>query len=156
MRDIFDKGGYDVKISGSYPIYSFIHLYGSVEYLEKSGRSEGGHQKTFLWEVPLSLGLRSVLLFKDNMSFYLTLGPRYFFVHVHNQSSFVPKHLHESGCGGFINTGFLYTLCEHFTFDIFGEYSYKRMSFHSKKAGTQGHTVQVGGLVFGGGLGYSF
>jgi DNA-damage-inducible protein D len=39
---------------------------------------------------------------------------------------------------------------------VFGEYSYKRLHFHSSRKGTQGHTVQVGGLTFGGGLGCSF
>lgn len=156
MQHVYDHGGYDVQISGSYPIYCFLHLYGSVEYLEKSGQSSGGHQRTFLWEIPLSLGLRSIFSINDNLSYYLTIGPRYFFVRVHNHSTFVPEHMHEDGCGGFANTGLLYTLCDHFTFDVFGEYSYKRLHFHSNKPNTQGHTVQVGGLTFGGGFGYSF
>jgi hypothetical protein len=37
--------------------------------------------------------------------------------------------------------GFLFIIGNHFTIDLFGEYSYKRLHFHSKKHGTHGHTV---------------
>lgn len=156
MREIFNHGGFDGQLSVSIPLFWMIHLYAAGEYLEKSGHSRGGHQSTRIWEIPVSLGLRGVWRFCNDFSAYLTLGPRYFLVHVHNLSHFVPKSLHQHGCGGFANAGLLYTLCDHFTFDVFGEYSYKRLHFHSHKPNTQGHTVQVGGLTFGGGIGYSF
>jgi len=156
MRHVYDKGGFDLQLCGSYPIYKVLHVYGSVEWFEKSGHSLSGHQRTSIWEVPLSLGLRSVFPIATHIEYYLTIGPRYFFVHAHNHSHDVPKNMHADGCGGFANTGFLCIIGKHFTIDFFGEYSYKRLHFHSKKSETQGHTVQVGGLTFGGGLGYSF
>ena len=156
MRKVYNEGGFDVQLSGSYPIYKLLHIYGSVEYLEKSGHSLHGHQKTSIWEVPLSLGLQPVFPIGNHVEYYLTLGPRYFFVHAHNHSSYVPKHMQANGCGGFANTGFLFIIGKHFSVDLFGEYSYRRLHFHSKKSGTHGNTVQVGGLTFGGGLGYSF
>src|SRR5579883_1849371 len=58
MRHVYDQGGVDIQLSGSYPIYKILHVYGSVEYLQKSGHSIHGHQKTSIWAVPLSLGLR--------------------------------------------------------------------------------------------------
>jgi len=155
MRRVFDQGGIDVQLSGSCPVYSVLHVYGSVEYLKKSGHSTVDHQKTSLWELPLSLGLQAVFPIGDHVAYYLTLGPRYFFVYVHNHSPYVPHRMSANGCGGFANMGFLFTM-GHFTLDLFGEYSYKRLHFHSSKPGTQGHSVQVGGLTFGGGLGYSF
>jgi hypothetical protein len=156
MRDVYDAGGIDAQLSGSYPVYKFLHVYGSVEYLEKSGRSKGGHQKTSFWNIPLSLGVRAVVPFRSYAAYYLTLGPRYCFAHVHNHSSYVPKHMHENTFAGFANTGFLFTVGSHFTFDVMGEYSYAKTHFHSSKAETTGHTVQIGGLTFSGGLGYSF
>ncbi len=156
MRHVYDEGGLDVQLSGSYPFYKLLHVYGSVEYLEKSGHSINGHQKTSLWAIPLSLGLRPVFPIGDHLQVYFTIGPRYFFVHAHNHSSYVPKKMHANGCGGFVNTGVLFIIGKHFTIDLFGEYSYKRLHFHSGKPETEGHTVQVGGLTFGGGLGYSF
>ena len=156
MSNVYTEGGFDVQLSGSYPVYKFLHIYGSAEYLQKSGYSQGFHEKTTFQGVPLSLGLRPVIPIRDYVSYYFTIGPRYLFAFIHNSSSYVPSHMHENGCGGFANTGFLFMLYDHLTFDIFGEYSYVKLHFHSGKAGTQGHTVQVGGLTFSAGLGYSF
>ncbi len=156
MNKVYDQGGIDVQLSGSYPLYKFLHVYGSVEYLEKSGYSQGMHEKTSLWEIPLSLGLRSVFPIGNYVDYYLSIGPRYFLVYAHNESSYVPKHMQANGCGGFANTGFLFILPKNFTIDLFGEYSYKTLHFHNTKTGAHGHTVQVGGLTFGGGIGYSF
>jgi len=106
--------------------------------------------------VPLSLGHRSVFPLTTHIEYYNTIGQRYAFVTAHNDSDYVPKELHANGCGGFVNTGFLYIIGEHLTFDLFGEYSYNRPSFHSNQPETQGNTTQVGGLTLGSGLGYSF
>ncbi len=156
MNKVYNQGGVDVQLSGSYPVYGCLHLYGSVEYLRKSGHSQGLHEKTSLWELPVSLGLRAVVPLSRTIEYYVSVGPRYFFVYTHNDSPYVPKHMNANGCGGFANTGFLWILRSNVTIDLFGEYSYKQLHFHSSQAGTQGHTVQVGGLTFGGGLGYSF
>ncbi len=156
MRRVYNQGGIDLQLCGSYPVYKLLHVYGSVEYLERSGKSIGGHQKTSIWEIPISAGLRPVFPIGDHVEYYLTLGPRYFFVHAHNRSSYVSKKMEANGCGAFANTGFLFIIGKYFTVDLFGEYSYKRLHFHTGKEGASGHTVQVGGLTFGGGLGYSF
>lgn len=157
MRKIFDQGGIDVQISGAYPVYrQLLSVYGSMEYLRKSGHSLGDHQKTRIWEWPLSLGLRVEPPIAECMKWYLTLGPRYFIVRSHNYSSYVPSHMHKNGFGFFTNTGFLFNIAKHVTVDLFGEYSYGRFHFHSSKHGTTGETAQVGGFTFGGGLGYSF
>jgi hypothetical protein len=156
MNSVYDLGGLDVQLSGSYPVYKLLHVYGSVEYVRKSGYSTGGHQKTSLWEVPLSLGLRPVFPLTDDIQAYFTIGPRYFFVHIDNESSFVPNTMNENGCGGFVNLGILFMPHPHCAIDLFGEYSYAKLSFSSSLPGTTGQTAQVGGLTFGGGLGYAF
>lgn len=161
MRDVYRKGGLDLQLSGSYPVYDFLAIYGSFEFLQKSGRAKSsvGHgPQTSIWQIPLSLGLQynTKLCCCEKYRYYATIGPRYFFAHVHNSSSHVPSTLDANGLGGFVNTGFLFQPVEHFIIDLFGEYSYARLHFHSSKSGTQGHTVQTGGLTFGLGLGYSF
>jgi len=156
MRKIYDQGGLDVRVTGSFPIGRCFHLYGSVEYLEKYGRSLNAHQKTKIWEVPLSLGLKTVVPLSQKIQYYLTLGPRYFFVHAHNNSSFVDRNMSQNGLGGFANMGFTYCTCRHLLVDVFGEYSYGRMHFHSSTTNSFGQSVQVGGFAFGGGLSYVF
>lgn len=156
MRTVYNEGGLDVQISGSIPFYKILNAYLSVEYLQRSGHSTGVHQKTTLWEIPVSLGLKPAFPLTDWLQYYFTVGPRYFFVHVHNHSSYVPKIMTANGCGGFINTGLNFFIDKTIVIDLFGEYSFKSLQFHSHKTGTKGEDAKVGGLTFGGGLGYSF
>lgn len=155
MREVFDDGGIDLQLSAVIPVYNIWNVYVSGEYLHKSGKSIHAKQKTSIWEAPVSLGLQPVFCFKW-AQYYITVGPRYFFVHVHNRSSFVPKRMHSDGIGFFANTGLRILKGKHMTFDIFGEYSYGRLHFHSSMPGTKAHTKQIGGVTFGAGLGYSF
>ncbi len=156
MRKVYDNGGIDVQLSGSYPIWNWLQLYGSVEYLQKHGRSLGGHQKTRIWAVPLSLGLQPVITICSSVNYYFTVGPRYIFVHAHNDSSFLDRNKSRNGCGGFVNTGFHFFPWCNLVIDVYGEYSYKRMHFHTSKRNVFTREVQVGGFAFGGGLGYAF
>ena len=156
MSAVYNEGGLDVQISGSVPFYKILNAYLSVEYLQRSGHSTGAHQKTTLWEIPVSLGLKPAFPLTDWLQYYFTVGPRYFFVHAHNHSSYVPKILTANGCGGFINTGFNFFIDKTIVIDLFGEYSFKSLQFHSRKTGTEGKSGQVGGLTFGGSLGCSF
>lgn len=156
MRKIYHKGGFDVQVCGTYPIGSCFQIYGSVEYFERHGRSLNAHEKTRIWEIPLSLGLKSFFTICQEIQYYITLGPRYFFVNQHNYSCYVDKNVRKNGIGGFLNTGFSVCLCENLLLDIFGEYSYYRAHFHSSKTNVYGRTIQVGGFTFGGGLGYTF
>jgi hypothetical protein len=156
MQKIYDHGGYDVQINSSIPLCKWLQIYGSVEYLTRHGRSLNDNQKTSIWEIPLSLGLQPVIAIGSMVQYYFTLGPRYFFVHQHNRSSYVDKTISENGLGGFANMGFHFFPCHHFFIDIFGEYSFKRMSFHPSKSNVYGEKTQIGGFTFGLGLGYSF
>ena len=156
MRSVFNEGGIDAQISTAFPVYKCLQIYGAIEYMQKWGHSIGAEQRTTLTEVPLSLGLRPVIPITNCLDYYFTVGPRYFFVNVHNCSPYVPKKMSANGCGGFVNTGILYRFDPNFTLDLFGEYSYLSLRFRSRKGGTEGLTAQVGGLTFGAGLGYSF
>lgn len=156
MRKIYDKGGLDVQLSGSCPIWKWIQIYGSVEYFKRHGHSLNAHQRTSIWGIPLSLGLKPVIKICPQVRYYFTLGPRYFFVYQHNQSFQVDKHAHSSGLGGFVNMGFNFFPIRNLFLDIFGEYSYKRMHFHSSKSNVYSNAFQIGGFTFGGGIGYAF
>ena len=96
--------------------------------------------------MPLSLGVQYIQPITCDFKYYLTIGPRYFCVHQKNHSTGLPHSVNKNGCGGFINTGFMYYLSNHIIVDFFGEYSYKMM--HFKKS------IQVGGLTLGAGVGY--
>ncbi|HEX2579238.1 MAG TPA: hypothetical protein VHK67_02415 [Rhabdochlamydiaceae bacterium] len=154
MRKVYDRGGLDLQLSGAFPIYRYLRIYGSVEYMEKSGRSLGEHERTSFWALPLSLGLQPVFPVSCYCDYYFTLGPRYVFAWVYNHFSTVPKHIKANNIGGFANTGFQFIISKHFLLDIFAEYSYVRLKINPSTAERQ--NVQSGGYVFGGALGYAF
>lgn len=154
MRKVYDQGGEDVQLSFSYPFGKIWNLYGSIEFLERRGRSLNDHQRTRIDELPLTLGLKPVFPISSAVDYYFTLGPRYTFVWVKNHSSFVDRTMHKSGFGGFFGTGFIFHIGRHWILDLFGEYSYTRLHFHSSKHNVIGESRQVGGFTFGGGLGF--
>ena len=156
MRKIYKEGGIDAQITGTYPLWRGLELYGSVEFLERSGRSLGDKQKTRIYQIPVNVGLRPVLTLTQQVQYYVTLGPRYFYVHQHNDSSFVPKNRGRSGLGFFANTGFNFIPIEHLLIDVFGEYSWAKTHFHNAEHHVYGRDIQIGGLTFGAGLGYIF
>lgn len=156
MRKIYDNGGLDVQISGSYPRWRWLQIYGSVEYQELHDRSLNGHQKTLIWIIPVSLGLKPVIKISRKIQYYFTLGPRYFFLHQHNDSSYVKRNLSRRGLGGFVNTGCNFFPRRHLLIDVFWEYSFEWTHVHSFNNNVYRRKIQVGGFSFGGGIGYSF
>ena len=158
LRHIYTQGGLDGQLSGAYPVYKYLRIYGGLEYVRKSGHSLNGDQKTSIRNFPISLGLQPTFTFNfyRPVSVYFTVGPRYVFSWVHNDSTFVSRRMSANNIGGFVNTGFQAKFGKHFIFDFFGEYSYARLNFKSKVANSVGNRVQVGGLTFGGGIGYAF
>jgi opacity protein-like surface antigen len=161
MRKIYDKGGLDVQLCASYPLWNLsnswtLNAYGAVEYLHLSGKSVNAHQNTSLWSIPVNIGLRPVYTVNDAMQYYLAVGLRYFYIHQHINSSYMYKNRSKNGLGFFANTGFNCALYDRLVIDIFGEYSYAKVHFHGGNSNVYTKDVQVGGFTFGGGLGYKF
>jgi len=156
MRKVYNSGGFDAQLSVSYPVLEWLHVYGSVEYLQKHGKLLSSHRKTEIWEIPISLGLKPVFSISSQIYYYFTLGPRYFFAHQHNHSPYLDKNKSNNAFGGFVNTGFCFFPIDHFSIDLFGEYSYSQWRFHGDKTNVYGKNGQLGGFTFGLGLGYGF
>jgi len=161
MRKIYNKGGLDVQLCASYPLWNFanrwtLNVYGALEYFYRSGKSINRHQKTSLWSIPLNIGFKPVYKIDANAQCYFAIGPRYFYARQHNCSSYVYHNKSGSNLGFFINTGYKYAFCNQFIIDVFGEYSYAKMNFRGGKPRVYTRSVEVGGFTFGGGLGYEF
>ncbi len=161
LRKIYDKGGLDVQLSGSFPIRNWLNrynleIYASVEYWERRGRSLGDEQRTSIWALPISLGLKPVFALTPRVQYYFGVGPRYFYLHQHNDSSYVSENKGHDGLGVFVNTGFNFNPRRRLIVDLFGEYSFMQLHVHSHKENVYSKKRQVGGFTFGGGLGYCF
>jgi hypothetical protein len=158
MRKVYNKGGFGIQVSGGYPLNDYSRIYASVEYLEKSGKSVNGDQKTSFWAIPFSLGLQPIFKICTfyPISYYFTIGPRYYLTKVHNDSTYVSSTMHANGFGGFFNTGFMTQLKKDLFLDLFGELSYAYLRYSSSVPNSTGHKTQIGGLTFGAGLVYTF
>jgi len=156
MRKIYDRGGLDLQLCMSYPIQKWLQIYSSFEYMERHGNSLNGGEKTRIWEIPLSLGMKPVFVINSKVQYYFTLGPRYFFMHQHNTSIYVDKKVVDNNIGGFVNTGFQFILHRHLLIDFFGEYSFVWLRAHHSKAYVYKKTMQAGGFTFGASLGHAF
>ncbi len=158
MSDIYPNGGIDVQLSSSYPIWKWLQIYASVEYYEKNGETKNTGYSARIQALPISLGLRSLFWISNTTQYYLGIGPRYLFAWSHNSSPYLVKNLDQNGIGGFVNTGFnFFPLPEsNFVIDLFAEYSYVQLDFHTERTNIYGESAQLGGLTFGLGLGYGF
>ncbi|HUD01845.1 MAG TPA: hypothetical protein VMR37_05925 [Rhabdochlamydiaceae bacterium] len=145
LRHTYDKGILDLQLTFSFRVWKPIYVYTGIEYVGANGVVPGTHSKRKIRSVPISLGLQYIQPITVDLKYYLTLGPRYFFVHQWNHS----KSLTRNGLGGFANTGFIYYLSQHIVVDFFGEYSFKKMHFNH-----MGGNLQVGGMTLGAGIGY--
>jgi len=144
MRHIYDRETFDVELVATFRLYDPLFLYTAAGCVPKHGRFHHNRKKTFVIIVPVSVGAQFDWKIVYDLNYYITLGPRYFFVH---QSIDRGPTANRSGYGGFVNTGFQYYLDERVIFDFFGEYSYGRAHLYK-------HHSDVGGLTIGGGIGY--
>jgi hypothetical protein len=152
VRHVFNHGGIDLQLSGAYPLIPSVRLYGSVEYMKKSGH---GSQKPSFWAVPFSLGLQPVVSICSwhPIFAYMTIGPRYFLTRVHRRGIGT---IHSNGWGGFANVGFMLQLYRNLTLDLFGEGSYARLHYSPPLIHSDSDKAQIGAITFGSGLAYTF
>ena len=156
LRDVYDRGGIDFQICMAYPLWNWLQIYSSIEYSHKSGKSLNFDQSTRIKEFPASIGLQGYFDLYSCVKYYVTIGPKYFWINVHNESDYVPKKLSANKCGGFIGTGFHLYLQDQIFLDPFIEYSYVKIQLGNQKNNVVSNDVQAGGLVIGCGLGFKY
>lgn len=156
LRKIY-HGGFEIQGSATYPLCGMIAWYSSIGYIHAKGKSLGDNQKTSISQVPLDLGFRAIVDLSECTKAYLTAGPRFFYFHQRNDSTFVPENIRTNGFGFFINSGCNYISCNGWLFGIFGEYAFQQKSFTSTVPNVQGRSdLQIGGFTFGASVGFEF
>jgi hypothetical protein len=157
LRKIYHSGGFEIQGSATYPLHKMLAVYGSLGYMQVHGKSLHGHQKTSMFQIPFDVGLRAVADWGERASGYLSIGPRYFYVHQHNDSTYVNRNVRQSGLGFFVNGGCNVIAYDRFLLGIFGEYAFEQKSFTSTIPYVYGRkNVQIGGFTFGASIGYEF
>ena len=155
LRKIYHNGGINYELAASMPVWYGLNIWAAADYFSKDSHSLGGHQKTEIRIIPLTLGLKYIYAIK-NFSLYVGTGFRYFFVRTRNHSHYVDHKISRSGLGGVVEGGALYLFAKHFVLDVFGSYSFKKLHTHTSRHAVYTHGEQVGGWNVGGGIGYKF
>ena len=134
-------------------------LWSGFNYFSKSGHSLHDHQKTTIKIIPFSLGVLRLFPFcvgDRAIDLYVKGGLKYYFVKIHNHSSFVESHTNKNGLGGVFGIGSYFQAVKGFYFNTFVDYSFKRFHSIHHKHHAKSYPLEVGGLDFGGGIVYQF
>ena len=162
LRDIYGQAWCGGKLVGEGSLSETkwylqrIYLFGEVGYLANDGETLVGGYSTKIRIVPLTIGVKWMQPINEAFYAYLGAGPRYFFMRIKDSLSVVNPRTTKNGCGGVVIVGSKYYLTKPFYIDTFLSYDFKRFSAPKTPAGITGHSLEVGGLQIGGGLGLSF
>jgi hypothetical protein len=157
MKNIYKKGGLEMQLSASVPVYNFLDVYGSIGCRHVSGHALHTGEKTSLTLMPIDIGLKPVFQCAEKFYYFFAVGPRFFYFQQNNNSPYVDCKIKTGGVGLFLNTGFNIPFSDCFLFGLFGEYSYEKKKVHPKKLHVFSNgALQVGGFAFGVSFGYVF
>lgn len=133
-----------------------INLFAIVNYQFASGHSEHGDESTHINLVPITLGLKWVKKIHKRVEWYFGAAPKYYFMHITNNSPYVPRVTHQNGCGAFVTTGtFLYPK-NHLVLDFFLNFSYMKFGAPHQPSNAVSFSTNVAGLDLGAGVGWDF
>ena len=153
FRKIYKDWGAIYQLESNKRIFECSDLYGwaNVGYYSESGHSRGIREKTRISLVPITLGLKYMICILPNTSAYLGIGGGGTFVHIHDHDHFL-EHTNKTAWGGILKSGIRYNFLECTFLDLFVDYSYMHLQFHSNHR----KNANVGGLMIGGGIGIYF
>lgn len=157
MNKVYNHGGFEESLSGSFPLWRWFNFYTSIGIAYLKGKSLNNCEKSSLLQVPFDLGAKLVFPLSKKFDYYLSFGGRYSYIHQQNSSFFVDKHVRHH-CGGlFVNSGLNIFATRHWLIGIFGEYAYAETSITTHKR----NVFPVCGLRFdnaavGVSIGYAF
>ena len=135
-----------------------LSFFVAADFLFKHGRSLCFKQETYIRLIPLTFGLKWIQTINDRVEVYAGLAPKYYWMHIKNESAYVPCSSNQNGCGGYVTVGTFIYPTQHFMIDWFLSYSY--MNFKAP-CSTQnplviGFRTDVSGINFGVGFGWNF
>lgn len=158
LREIYG-GGVNYHATLSQRVYKNLDLWAGANYFNKDGHSLKEHQRTNIKIFPVSVGLKylfPVHFDHVNIDFYINGAFKYYFLRIHDRSSFVTRHSNQDGFGVVFGGGSYIYLFKHMFLNFLVDYSFKEFhDFHHKRR-TESHTVDVSGWDFGMGLGVKF
>ncbi|MBA3957428.1 MAG: outer membrane beta-barrel protein [Parachlamydiaceae bacterium] len=147
LRRIYHSGGPEAELEVTYKYSDQALVWGNLGYFSRHGRSLEMHEKTYIRIVPFSVGFKYLFCWSECAHPYLGLGGSYTWLHVKNDSDFVQRHISKRGFGFVVKSGIYVSLGDFFA-DLFLDYYYQKIALHHH------HTLDLGGLRSGVGLGF--
>lgn len=132
-----------------------LDLFADAMYFQKGGKSLGLKKHTRIKMLPASLGIKLAVPL-PSLEVYFGAALKYFSLKIHNSSPYVSRSISKDGFGWGITSGVSVLLPKNFFFDIFLEYMSKKFNFHCNKQVISNDSIQVGGGIIGGSIGYRF
>jgi hypothetical protein len=137
------------------------YAFASLDYFQKKGRSCGFCSSTKVSLLPLGLGLKYfVPTCYEKADFYVGLGFQPEWARTKDCSSFVIPRISRWGFGGIAKAGMYCHLPCNFLIDLFVDYSFVWASKGGSCKSCTGPVIplkaNLGGAIFGVGLGYRF
>ena len=164
FKDIYQNGGalYGPEITFQLCDESNWYGFASIDYLQKTGCSQGLGDETKVSLLPLAIGAKYLYPVKcDCLDVYVGLGFQPTQIQTTNCSAFVIPKQTQWSFGGIAKIGAYWYIADRWALDFFIDYSFAQTSC---KDSCQLSTdtiispikVDVSGAVFGVGLGYCF
>ena len=159
MRHFFNDGGFAFRAETGCKFWDPLIVWTDIGYFQKEGRALGGTDKIDFKLATITLGLKAIYYFTDSIAVYGGMGPRLFMMMMDNHSPFVRGEDNEIGIGGGFDAGiwfFPITCYPNIFFDLFADYSWKKMKVEEDEISSLDFDVDVSGLSAGLGLGVRF
>lgn len=154
-------GSVDYQLQLTYKWSKHWGAFVGGDFFYNTGHSTGTHEKTSLWILPISVGVKAFGTLWAKQDFtqvvqgYVLLAPRWYYIHSSNDSSTVDRHTNGQGFGGVGGLGLSY-LFHQFTVNAFTNFSFGNLHAHSNKHNVKAPNTQIGGMVIGAGIGWNY
>jgi len=156
LKKIFGSAWLNAQIEISQSIWECLNIYASANFLHACGCSIGGENDTKIRIIPMSLGLKYLTSINSCCDLYVAAATRYFFLRIENDYPFVKNTINKHGLGGVVEAGGLFYITPCFFLDVFADYSFKKLQHSKGSLEISPHSIEVGGLCIGAGIGYNF
>lgn len=159
FRKIYHPGiSYQVEFDALF--FQKMLFFSNLDYFPRSGhsiRSQGAGDTTELRLAGFSAGLGYYQPFGYKFAWYVGIGPKIFYLDMHDKAPFVFRHVQEFVFGFQAKTGFRREFTRHIIGDVFVDYSYGYLhyKFNPSELITR-YSINIGGLAAGGAIGFSF
>lgn len=149
FKAIYGRVGPSVQVEAATPVYRCFDGFANIDWSAQSGRSKGFHNKTHVSIVNLSFGLKYPYQICENLTAYVGIGPSISRIVLDNHyNNHDRRCVYKIAVGGIIKTGIYYSInCDWFL-DVFVDYLYQPVHYHTH--------IDMGGFKTGAGIGYKF